>query len=1656
MAADDSSVFSRLSATGEARGTSGARTRFRGAASVGDHARGAKSAFASVFSSTPSRGRDGGVRGGRGGGAKIAASKTWVKPTGDHIGAVTPRGSRRGGRGASMTWVRPRSGTTPQELKLPTHRDESVARQAPSRGNISQQTNSVAISPMSSFTQRQTALTPTPDHSSDADDSILKVSRAERFASQPVHNRYMEMKKLRPALMKKYIAEGKMDDPNKKYRLEDARDFVGECEDMCPEYERHEREYQKGLMEFEKIPGTDRVDHAKAVKRYRRSAADDEKPLPCDVRPPSVLERTLNYLVHELIPEYDLQRTYGFIRDRTRAIRKDLTLQNLRGPEAVGLFERIARYHLMCSQRLCATIDIKQEYEQLGKTLQSLMEFYDDLREEGKRMPNEAEFRAYYLLHHAFNQDVQSSFERKFINDPILLDPHMQLAIRLRSLLPRLDLHHDDEDEDYTEEGDTIGEGGFEAYGLFFKIIKERTTPYLLACAAHPHFLVVRRHAYRHMDNALYVFPNAVDTLTPVATLVEQLGYDNEEDAIVDLEYYDIPIRDVEGRWYAEIGKVKITGTDGKSQMVPGKFNDAKRVSLQPRVANRLLEGKLGDVTDADVIDGNVPEMTQEVPDYQGQSSEVVAMSSIPGGVPTFGQVAATTARLPSSSVGGGTFSNAFGFVNQQQSVLAGPSSGFFGQGGAFMGQASIASGQATRKVGQGVLPLHPVQVSQLPFPSLSSSITMSPQSQAGAWSSFGQQDQPPQAAPTSGAHLNIPNLGVLQQPSGGGPPTPAGLVTRKPDLVEQRTDVGLIVSPSLTVIPLEAQAGPQLPRAESQPSVVPSFTPPAVPTRPETPPEPVIPEDTELLERERKEAEARARIARQKSEASKYLAARILAETIHQCMKELAEEVSMREDIRAKWRLFAHRLPALHAKEQAKREAVRTFLNLVGSEVAPPRVSFREQAKALMGTAGTAFTMLGSANRDEEMARATDEVAALEQQLMERIDLADLTYPILRENHSTRVHGHTLHYKLCITTPTFHLLSTDKQRLPIQWLKAKFGGANNAMPTLANEVGTEELQRTRVQDGEWDCWAVVRHVTDALPEEAMKTLHGINAAIFQFDLFGSGKDKGFYFNEERSRFVNFINALPKQTLRNKIPLLFVYWSVPELPRAELETRVRQAFQLSDVQVHGPISDIGWLEIQYTDKLNDLIKANEYLVEAVEMLVARSQAEPEMNWFGMDGKDVLGESMLRIHFREHSYLLQSRFPHRMAHIPERNIPTFNTLIRMYNAAMEVYAYVLAGPDVEGLNYPPYEFATPGCPPVEGGTNVPLNWNSMGRLKEMRMMLAQFVLPPLRQHGRFVVDEYVDQLGKSLDTNLRGLWLIYCTWISDVCDTVPAMRDTERRSLFDAFIQLFEGYSRTAATVAVRFPFGELAEVVTRAIFIHLDTQFTAKFRIAPYPRQLAVYALEGFGIAMTKVIDNWYQEVMEWLRIEAPEYESEDETSVREDDGVSGDDVKLPSISDGEVSPKLNSMDLLKSSHKRVLPSGLANDDGEMSPPSPAKRKRGDVLLGEGEAKKQRQDEVVLENTRSQTRTPSPRHSNGVDLTTLQQQLCSALESSKKTLARTRLLEELDYLDTLTDNQLDEGDLPSLTEEDERELEDLLAAGESDYGRAADWGNFCT
>ncbi|KAG1858520.1 SAC3/GANP/Nin1/mts3/eIF-3 p25 family-domain-containing protein [Suillus subluteus] len=214
---------------------------------------------------------------------------------------------------------------------------------------------------------------------------------------------WKEFVKAREVERKTAIAEGKMDDPNVPKRLEDAITMVGTCMDMCPRFERYRRERENNLFEWEIVPGTKRVDHKRAVKMYERAAGD--KTLPSDLRPPEVLRRTLDYLFHDLLPRGGFSATFNFIRDRSRAVRSDFTMQHEMGSIAIECHDRCARFHILGLhlERDRPGSQVSLEEQQLKYTLQSLKEFYEDQR--GKyQSPTELEMRVYHRLIHIRDQ----------------------------------------------------------------------------------------------------------------------------------------------------------------------------------------------------------------------------------------------------------------------------------------------------------------------------------------------------------------------------------------------------------------------------------------------------------------------------------------------------------------------------------------------------------------------------------------------------------------------------------------------------------------------------------------------------------------------------------------------------------------------------------------------------------------------------------------------------------------------------------------------------------------------------------------------------------------------------------------------------------------------------------------------------------------------------------------------------------------------------------------------------------------------------------------------------------------------------------------------------------------------------------------------------
>ncbi|KAL4071877.1 SAC3/GANP/Nin1/mts3/eIF-3 p25 family-domain-containing protein [Scleroderma citrinum] len=219
-----------------------------------------------------------------------------------------------------------------------------------------------------------------------------------------------------------------MDDPLVQKSLKDAITMVGTCRDMCPRYERYRRERENNLNEWETIPGTKRVDHKRAVKMYERAAGD--KTLPSDLRPPKVLKRTLDYLFHDLLARGGFSATFSFIRDRSRAVRNDFTMQHEMGPLAIECHDRCARFHILAIhlERDSPGFSIALEEQQLMYTLQSLKEFYEDQRGRYQSL-TELEMRVYHRLIHIRDQKER----HEDIPEALLNHPVFKLTTKFRA-----------------------------------------------------------------------------------------------------------------------------------------------------------------------------------------------------------------------------------------------------------------------------------------------------------------------------------------------------------------------------------------------------------------------------------------------------------------------------------------------------------------------------------------------------------------------------------------------------------------------------------------------------------------------------------------------------------------------------------------------------------------------------------------------------------------------------------------------------------------------------------------------------------------------------------------------------------------------------------------------------------------------------------------------------------------------------------------------------------------------------------------------------------------------------------------------------------------------------------------------------------------------
>lgn len=163
--------------------------------------------------------------------------------------------------------------------------------------------------------------------------------------------------------------------------------------------------------------------------------------------------------------------------------------------------------------------------------LLSLMEFYDDLREEGVESENEAEFRAYHLLSHIRDQDVARQAQTLPIH--IFRHPYMKKALQLHALSQR---NNEIMETSSRRNKPENVEASQNYYSKLFKLIADDETSFLMACMMECHFPDIRKGALKAMNTAYMVKAGGVQA----EDIRRVLAYDNIKQLLEEVTLYGI------------------------------------------------------------------------------------------------------------------------------------------------------------------------------------------------------------------------------------------------------------------------------------------------------------------------------------------------------------------------------------------------------------------------------------------------------------------------------------------------------------------------------------------------------------------------------------------------------------------------------------------------------------------------------------------------------------------------------------------------------------------------------------------------------------------------------------------------------------------------------------------------------------------------------------------------------------------------------------------------------------------------------------------------------------------------------------------------------------------------------------------------------------
>lgn len=448
----------------------------------------------------------------------------------------------------------------------------------------------------------------------------------------------------------------------KPARLEDAITPVGTCLDMCDEYERVWRIFKdKDVQPSEKTNGE--PDEARMVKKFKRSAAGQDHPVESDLRPPHILRKTVDYLFSELTKDNDsLSKHYGFIWDRTRAIRNDFSVQQVSKPQdvqdAVFCFENIVRFHLI-SYHLFAGADAGsrsplynagQDREQLDKSLRSLFEYYND-HGRNNTFVNEAEFRAYGILFQSRKPAMSVEKISNSLPHHIVKHPLVQLAIEAYA----------SSNQAYTSYENDMGVSSAitasQDWATYFLTILSERCPYLMACAAEFYFPNIRAMALAAIIRA-YKQPKARTIPFEFADLKDALGADDTTAVDEILQSMGIePETQADGTRYLDLVSVSGIPRAGDAQP-PSQLIERKR---KGRTVHAIINGMdCQAASNANEMDDT--EQSMFVPETKIATNGPSQLFGASSTSSTPGQASPFTSSQPSASLFGSSTPASSGF----------------------------------------------------------------------------------------------------------------------------------------------------------------------------------------------------------------------------------------------------------------------------------------------------------------------------------------------------------------------------------------------------------------------------------------------------------------------------------------------------------------------------------------------------------------------------------------------------------------------------------------------------------------------------------------------------------------------------------------------------------------------------------------------------------------------------------------------------------------------------------------------------------------------------------------------------------------------------------------------------------------------------------